>query len=200
MEGGEIMKQIDYKDFDILRIGNELEITGVVYGNTKSDNVLIVLPDEEIDTDYIGIMTPNIRQWEQLIRQSDIKEIAVGEVGKKIILRKSTRQIETKVMWEVFRRDNYTCRYCGNDKIPLTVDHVVLWEDMGPSIPMNLITSCRKCNNQRGSTRYEDWIQCPYYLANVVDLPVDMITKNARVIGTIPDILENHLRYSKRSR
>lgn len=194
------MKLIDYKDFDVLRIGNEIEIKGVLYGCDDYDNILILLPDEDIDTVSLDILTPDLPQWEQIIRQSDIKEILAGEKGKKIVLRKSTRQIETRVSWEVFRRDNYTCRYCNTDNRPLTVDHIVLWENLGPSIPLNLLTTCKKCNSTRGSMEYEDWIKSISYIDISDSLPDSIFSKNLEVLNDIPEIKANHLRNMKRSR
>ena len=194
------MKLIDYKDFDVLRIGNEIEIKGVLYGCDDYDNILILLPDEDIDTVSLDILAPDLPQWEQIIRQSDIKEILAGEKGKKIVLRKSTRQIETRVSWEVFRRDNYTCRYCNTDNRPLTVDHIVLWENLGPSIPLNLLTTCKKCNSTRGSMEYEDWIKSISYIDISDSLPDSIFSKNLEVLNDIPEIKANHLRNMKRSR
>ena len=78
-------------------------------------------------------------------------------------MRKCERAVDQNVTWAVFRRDHYTCRYCGNDKVPLTVDHLVLWEDGGPTIEANLVAACRKCNKTRGRTPYEQWMQHPFY-------------------------------------
>jgi hypothetical protein len=181
-------------DFDLRSIGNELEITGVLYGD-----VLIMLPGENRPLEVSGL-TPTLDEWTKIIRQSDLKEIEGMDKGKKIVLRKSTRQIETKIMWEVFRRDEYHCRYCGANDRPLTVDHVVLWEEMGPTIPLNLITACKKCNNARGSMQYEDWLTSPQYLSQLPQIPVNFIAANSLVLTYIPEIKANHLRNVKRSR
>ena len=187
-------KVIKFEDFDLMEVGNNIEIEGVLYGDT-----LVMLPDTE-GFMYLNILTPTLQEWQQIVRQSDLKEIEGMDKGKKIILRKSTRQIETKIMWEVFRRDEYTCRYCGANDQPLTVDHVVLWEEMGPSIPFNLITSCKKCNNKRGSMQYEDWLKSPQYLSQITNIPVNFIAANSVVLTYIPEIKANHLRTVKRSR
>ncbi len=193
-----MMIQRKFENLDILAIGTELEIVGVIYGSPRED-IIILLPDEAI-VEPIQILTPTLEQWQQIIRQSDLKETEGMIKDKKVILRKSTRQIEQRVMWEVFRRDNFTCRYCNADKVPMTVDHVVLWEEMGPSIPMNLITSCKKCNNARGNKQYIDWLQNSYYLSRVPKLPAIIIAENSRVVADIPYIKEHHLRTVKRSR
>ena len=193
-----MMIKREFKNFDVMAIATELEIVGVVYGSPKED-VIILLPNEAI-VEPLQLMTPSLDEWTQIVRQSDIKEVEGMDKGKKIVLRKSTRQVETRVMWEVFRRDNFTCRYCGVDDVPMTVDHVVLWEKMGPSIAMNLICSCKKCNNARGSLEYEDWLKSPYYLSKLTQLTVTTIAENVRMIAVIPAIVNNHLRNVKRSR
>jgi hypothetical protein len=196
------MEDLQFKDFDIMDVGNIMEISGVVYGAGESV-VIIMLPWEpEIDERETYVMYPDVPQWEQILRQSDLKEISLigKDKNKKVILRKSTRQIEQHIMWKVFRRDNFTCRYCGADEVPMTVDHVVLWEEMGPSIYINLITSCKKCNNTRGSMPYEEWLESSQYKRVSAKLTEEDHLRNQLVINMIPAIRENHMRVNKRSR
>ena len=55
----------------------------------------------------------------------------------------------------VFKRDNYTCQYCGAAHAPfeLTMDHVVpraMWKGVGtPTCWTNIVTACRKCNHKK---------------------------------------------------
>lgn len=198
---GTKMKVLKFEDLNLLNVGNYLEISGVLYGAPNGEGLLIVLPDE-VDFHEIDIMYPTLEEWQQLIRQSDIKEVELvgDDKNKKIILRKSTRQIEQRVMWEVFRRDNFACRYCGNDKVPMTVDHMVLWEEGGPSIPMNLLTSCKKCNNTRGNMQYKDWLASAKYLSGAIKLTVIEAAANSNFANNIPIIKEKHMRQHKRSR
>lgn len=191
---------MQFKNFDVLKIGNELEITGVIYGNANED-IIIMLPGNEVK--HISeLLQPTLDEWNQIIRQSDLLEIELvnGDPNKKVVLRKSTRQIDQQVSWEVFRRDNYKCRYCGANKVPLTVDHMVLWEEGGPTIDINLITSCKKCNHTRGSMKYEDWLQSALYLK--VSLNIDEFAHllNKTQGNRIPEIISKHLRINQRSR
>lgn len=189
-----------FKNFNILDIGNTLEIKGVVYGNGKVDKI-IMLPEESIGKD-LSIVHPTLDEWNQIVRQSDILEAEVvgGDKNKKIILRKSTRQIDAKVSWEVFRRDDYKCRYCGADNVPLTVDHVVLWEEGGPTIQNNLITACKKCNHTRGNIQYEDWLQSDYYKKVSENLSQGVKTLNEFLLTKIDYIKQNLMRLNKRNR
>ncbi|GAG09150.1 unnamed protein product, partial [marine sediment metagenome] len=82
----------------------------------------------------------------------------------------------------------YKCRYCGRDDVPLTVDHLVLWEDGGPSIEENLVSACRKCNKKRGNTEYSDWLQHPYYLKVSAALLPCHQEKNEKLAPTLPGI------------
>lgn len=147
----------------LLRYGNELEISGFVLANGKESH-LIMFPNTEvplrIPSDYTTVVKPNHEEMKEILNQLDI----LGVEGlNKTILRKSQRQIEQNISWNVFRRDNYACRYCGDNDVPLTVDHIVLWEHMGASVEGNLLTACRKCNKTRGNMLYGDWIQSDYY-------------------------------------
>ncbi|OXR40268.1 hypothetical protein B7C42_07693 [Nocardia cerradoensis] len=62
--------------------------------------------------------------------------------------------VTKRVRFEVLRRDNYTCRYCGAkaETSPLTVDHVVPVALGGGDGPGNLVTACAACNSGKTST------------------------------------------------
>jgi 5-methylcytosine-specific restriction endonuclease McrA len=51
---------------------------------------------------------------------------------------------------EIFRRDNYTCQYCGRRMQDLTVDHVIPRHMGGMHIWTNVVTACAHCNHHKG--------------------------------------------------
>ncbi|MGQ9833116.1 MAG: HNH endonuclease [Candidatus Villigracilaceae bacterium] len=51
---------------------------------------------------------------------------------------------------EIFRRDNYTCQYCGRRGGEMTVDHVLPRHLGGKHIWTNVVTACPACNHQKG--------------------------------------------------
>lgn len=63
--------------------------------------------------------------------------------------------ISNRLRFEVLRRDNFTCRYCGAKApdVKLNVDAVVP-EALGGSHkdPTNLVAACENCNNGKSST------------------------------------------------
>tara|TARA_B110000046_G_scaffold154358_1_gene164269 strand:+ start:2510 stop:3019 length:510 start_codon:yes stop_codon:yes gene_type:complete len=71
----------------------------------------------------------------------------------------------------IFKRDGYVCVYCGNDKRKnLTIDHVVPQSKGGPNTWDNLVSACKRCNNQKASLTLEEYgkpipkPQRPHYL------------------------------------
>jgi len=56
---------------------------------------------------------------------------------------------------EIFRRDNYTCQYCGSSTRTLTIDHVVPRHLNGPHTWENVVTACSACNHEKGGRTLE---------------------------------------------
>lgn len=56
--------------------------------------------------------------------------------------------VSKSLRFEVLRRDQFTCRYCGSKApdVQLHVDHVVPAALGGPDTPENLVTACVDCN------------------------------------------------------
>jgi len=186
------MNIVLFKNLNLLSIGNTVQISGMIWSG-EGINYLCYLPDE-FNPEYDTVLMPmTLEEWNELVRQSDIMEteiLAEDTEGNlvKTILRKSTRQIDQAIQWKVFHRDEYTCRYCGKTGIPLSVDHIVLWEEGGPSIEENLITACKKCNKTRGSQQYPNWLISEYYFKVSRSINEETRKKNAAIIQTLYSI------------
>lgn len=57
---------------------------------------------------------------------------------------------------EVFRRDAFTCQYCGKQGAPLTIDHVTPRNRRGGHSWENLVTACPACNRRKGDRTPEE--------------------------------------------
>ncbi len=184
------MKIKGLEDIDLLQIGHTIQISGMMMDDGKGNTYLIPLPGEYI-SNLIGLNL-SFEDWKKFLRQSDIQETEVlaDDEGKlkKAIIRKSTRQIDQKVSWNVYRRDDYTCRYCGRDDVPLTVDHLILWEEGGPSIEDNLVACCKRCNKVRGNMKYEDWLLSKHYISFSTNLKAAIKNLNVLILSTLGDI------------
>lgn len=68
------------------------------------------------------------------------------------------KPISKKKRFEVFKRDRFTCQYCGRmaPDVVLEVDHIKPVAEGGNNGLLNLITSCRDCNRGKGKTRLSD--------------------------------------------
>lgn len=56
--------------------------------------------------------------------------------------------------FQVFRRDSFTCQYCGRaaPEVELHADHRHPFSKGGLTVEENLVTACRDCNLGKGST------------------------------------------------
>lgn len=131
--------------------------------------------------------------WQAFLRQGDLVETEVLAQHKdgslyKAIARKSQRQIDQQSSWNVMRRDGFMCRYCGEENLPLTMDHLVRWEDGGPSIEANMVSACRPCNKIRGDTAYAAWLRHPYYTEKSSKLSIAIRERNLKLADTLADI------------
>jgi len=63
------------------------------------------------------------------------------------------KQISKKARFEVFKRDNFTCAYCGNipPSVILEIDHIEPVSKGGDNDINNLITSCFDCNRGKSN-------------------------------------------------
>lgn len=57
---------------------------------------------------------------------------------------------------EIFRRDDFTCQYCGTRTRDLTLDHVVPKHRGGAHTWDNLVSACRRCNHRKGPRTLEE--------------------------------------------
>lgn len=66
--------------------------------------------------------------------------------------------VPKRTRYEVLRRDNFSCRYCGASApdVKLHVDHVTPVALGGTDQPENLVAACIDCNNGKASTSPTD--------------------------------------------
>lgn len=60
--------------------------------------------------------------------------------------------IGKRVRFDIFKRDRFTCRYCGAQPpdVILVIDHVRPVVEGGDNEDINLITACEACNQGKG--------------------------------------------------
>ena len=83
-----------------------------------------------------------------------------------------------KLRFEIFRRDNFACRYCGKsamDGAVLEPDHVVPRARGGEDVATNLVTACEGCNSGKSDT--------PLFSPVIEDVPQELL----RAVDAEPD-------------
>lgn len=74
----------------------------------------------------------------------------LANIGKTIRKGKERIYPYLKMRFEVFKRDNFSCQYCGRnvkeDKVKIQIDHMIPKSKGGKYSMNNLTTSCEECN------------------------------------------------------
>lgn len=68
------------------------------------------------------------------------------------------KPLSKKIRFEVFKRDKFTCQYCGRmaPDVVLQVDHIKPVSKGGKNDILNLVTSCADCNNGKSNIELSD--------------------------------------------
>lgn len=68
------------------------------------------------------------------------------------------RPISKKQRFEIFKRDKFTCQYCGRmaPDVVLEIDHIKPVCEGGTNGDLNLITSCFDCNRGKGKNKISE--------------------------------------------
>lgn len=71
-----------------------------------------------------------------------------ASASKSISPTKKRKSTGTRLRFEIFKRDSFTCQYCGAQPpdVVLELDHVTAVSDGGGNDPLNLVTACESCN------------------------------------------------------
>ena len=68
------------------------------------------------------------------------------------------KPLSKKIRFEVFKRDKFTCQYCGRmaPEVVLHIDHIKPVAEGGGNDIMNLVTACSDCNLGKGKRELSD--------------------------------------------
>lgn len=70
----------------------------------------------------------------------------------------SRKKISKRARFDVFKRDQFTCQYCGKTPpgVVLEIDHIIAVASGGSGEHTNLITACFDCNRGKGAVPLSD--------------------------------------------
>jgi len=201
-----------FSELNLLSVGNTIQMAGAVFAG-EGQMLICLFPqqqgtiqvdkgdvwfrpaeaqsaEQELEVDTLDM---SLADWETFVRQTDVMETEVlskasdGTLAK-VILRKSQRAIDGNVQWKVWKKAGYKCEYCAKDDVPLTVDHLVTWELMGPTVESNLLACCKRCNKIRGNLPYAEWLRHPRYLEVSKNLSSEVRARNEALVATLDKI------------
>lgn len=68
------------------------------------------------------------------------------------------KALSKKVRFEVFKRDSFTCQYCGKSspQVILHIDHIKPVKNGGDNSILNLVTACDSCNLGKSANELSD--------------------------------------------
>ena len=77
---------------------------------------------------------------------------------KEVIKTAERKSISKKMRFEVFKKDKFTCQYCGRmaPDVVLEVDHITPVAEGGDNDILNLVTACKDCNRGKGKRILSD--------------------------------------------
>jgi len=78
--------------------------------------------------------------------------------AQKLNGRHNTKEFKSKFIYDIFKRDNLTCHYCGKKNLwhkQLTLDHKIPVSKGGQGTKDNLVVSCLSCNASKCDKDYE---------------------------------------------
>ena len=104
-----------FSDIKLMDIGNTIQMVGVVYTDSSGKGFYFPFPSAAEEGKDPICVEMSLADWKAMLRQADHVETEVlaqhkdGELYK-AIMRKSQRQVDSQVQWNVYRRDNFMCR------------------------------------------------------------------------------------------
>lgn len=114
-------------NFEPINVCNPRRAVGLILSG-KAD--MVMNGRGYVKTVSQAIPMPSVIRLEQMVRRPRLRV-------------KLTRR-------EVFRRDNFTCQYCGRHAGDLTLDHVLPRHLGGGHIWDNVVAACPACNHRKG--------------------------------------------------
>lgn len=96
---------------------------------------------------------------------------------------------------ELFHRDRNVCAYCGGlfSHAKLTRDHIIPYSRRGQDTWMNVVTSCRSCNERKGNRLLEEAHMQLLYAPYIPNRAEFLILANRRILADQMEFLKQHV-------
>jgi len=89
--------------------------------------------------------------------QEEVNDFMSGDFRERTRMHVNRADEWMKLKEKVFKRDNYTCVYCGATNVKLECDHIIPFSRGGSDDMANLATACNPCNRAKGFKSVEEF-------------------------------------------
>ncbi|MFC2010557.1 HNH endonuclease [Chloroflexota bacterium] len=130
----------------------------------RDDSTMINLPVLVLNQSYEPLNICRVRRAIVLIYQNKAEMLENGSgfihstnhefpvpsvIRLESLVRRPLRIDRKLTRLEIFRRDHYTCQYCGKETRHLTLDHVIPRYRSGQHTWENIVSACMQCNRHK---------------------------------------------------
>lgn len=130
------------------------------YASQQEDRGSVVGFDPEEYAVYSGFSEDEIRAVIQAMTDKGIivdGRLTNWEKHASSEASRPSPEVWKKIRAFIFKRDNYTCQYCGRRGARLECDHVIPVAQGGNSDVENLVTACFACNRSKRDKTPGEW-------------------------------------------
>ncbi|MFT3736871.1 MAG: HNH endonuclease [Rhodocyclaceae bacterium] len=128
-------------------------------------------------------------------RRSEMTANSIIAIKGRALHPRSLHQTPPLSNRELFHRDRQICGYCGDtfSTARLTRDHIKPVSQGGADIWMNVVTSCRNCNQRKAGRTPEQAHMLLLYAPYVPNKAEYLILSNRNILADQMDFLSRHL-------
>jgi hypothetical protein len=140
------------------QFGHHYQLSGLLFQG-EGETMIVMLPNGDFDNidldalDDSGVISgkPNNERLAAIIKATDDPQYL--DATQKVWLRKAQRIMSRNIQQKIWARDGFRCMFCNRKMgdVKLTIDHFVPLELGGEDKPDNYISTCSKCNKDKGS-------------------------------------------------
>jgi len=143
--------------FEVKEMGHNYQLSRILIQGGGREVLLLLPGADDLNAGDVWYIKPDEHEWAAIVQASDDPQY-YDQIGK-IWLRKAQRLISGKVQQIIWARDGFKCMYCGKKMgdVQLTVDHFMPLDEGGQNDETNYLSSCRKCNKDKGNMQPRDW-------------------------------------------
>lgn len=147
----------EVQDIQYLEFLNLLSKAGVHFSVSQIDGWFNISSEEVVEylhnpdlylANRAGVAVEDWQRWRDYIFETG-KTVPLKEFlskPPKVCFERPAIPVELR--WEMWERDNFTCKLCGSHKF-LTIDHIIPVSKGGQTTKENLQTLCRNCNSKK---------------------------------------------------